>query len=460
MSIRSPQPIPTSPPRRPRRWPWVVGGAALLLLIPVAYVAYLTWSAERELAGLMAELDATDPDWRLADLEARRSVLPDERNAALLVLRLRDRLAAANFEGKHRYQLFDELTPEAQMNEQQVENLRAALGADPELRRDLLRLKDLPAGRYPITYTDDFISTPFRAQEARRVVGFLQWDAYLRAQEEDPAGAVAACQAALHAGRSIGDEPSLTSQLVRIACSAVSVGALERVLAQGEAPEPALAAMQEAVAREVADPVLLHALCGERAGGQQLLTAVSQWKVKDTLPFAMLGNRLAHLRVTTRMVGAARLPVEEQAAAFAALEAGRGQYPVLVEQLLPAGIKVAEAHQRNQAGLRSAQVALAAERYRLRKHHWPRALDDLVQAGLLPAVPRDPYDGQPLRYRRVADGAVIYSVGYDKADNGGARIRERPLDPGSDLGFRLWDPAARRQPAPPPRDLEDGPPQE
>jgi hypothetical protein len=54
-------------------------------------------------------------------------------------------------------------------------------------------------------------------------------------------------------------------------------------------------------------------------------------------------------------------------------------------------------------------------------------------------VPADPYDGKPLRLRRVRDGIVIYAVGPDLKDDGGAVNRRNPLSPGADIGFRLWD---------------------
>ena len=74
----------------------------------------------------------------------------------------------------------------------------------------------------------------------------------------------------------------------------------------------------------------------------------------------------------------------------------------------------------------------------------------LVKAGLLDAVPTDPYDGKPISLKRTDEGLIIYSVGQDKIDNGGAVDRDRPMDPGTDQGFRLWDVARRRQPPNPP----------
>jgi hypothetical protein len=99
-------------------------------------------------------------------------------------------------------------------------------------------------------------------------------------------------------------------------------------------------------------------------------------------------------------------------------------------------------------------VALACERYRL-KHKdkdnaWPAALDVLVKEKLLAAIPTDPMDNQPIRYRRTKDGIAVYSVGLDMTDNQGNIDPERIHEPGVDIGFRLWDVKLRRQnPLPP-----------
>jgi hypothetical protein len=47
------------------------------------------------------------------------------------------------------------------------------------------------------------------------------------------------------------------------------------------------------------------------------------------------------------------------------------------------------------------------------------------------------------RARRLEDGIVIYTLGPDGQDNGGALSREYKPAPGTDIGFRLWDPEQR-----------------
>ena len=65
-------------------------------------------------------------------------------------------------------------------------------------------------------------------------------------------------------------------------------------------------------------------------------------------------------------------------------------------------------------------TAIALKRFQLQHAKWPENLSGLVPQ-FLPAVPIDPLDGNPLRYRPNADGTILlYSVGEDGKDDGGA----------------------------------------
>ena len=96
--------------------------------------------------------------------------------------------------------------------------------------------------------------------------------------------------------------------------------------------------------------------------------------------------------------------------------------------------------------MRCGVAAVAVERYRLANGHWPDRLDDLVPA-YLSKIAIDPFDGQPLRFRRLKDGVIIYTVGEDQKDDGGQRIRIKAGAPDADVGFQLWDADCRRQSA-------------
>ena len=62
---------------------------------------------------------------------------------------------------------------------------------------------------------------------------------------------------------------------------------------------------------------------------------------------------------------------------------------------------------------------LAILRYEGEKGRYPADLAEVVQAGLLPDVPQDPFGAGPLTYRQTTDGFLLYSWGENHKDDGG-----------------------------------------
>jgi hypothetical protein len=72
-----------------------------------------------------------------------------------------------------------------------------------------------------------------------------------------------------------------------------------------------------------------------------------------------------------------------------------------------------------QASVDLARTAVALERCRLARGAFPESLDALVPQ-FIAKVPHDVIGGQPLKYRREADGLfALYSVGWNETDDGG-----------------------------------------
>jgi hypothetical protein len=86
---------------------------------------------------------------------------------------------------------------------------------------------------------------------------------------------------------------------------------------------------------------------------------------------------------------------------------------------------------------------------------WPDSLAE-IPTSILPSIPTDPFDGKPLRYLRLDDGAVVYSVGENLRDDSGELTVPdfgRPFD----VGVQLWNPAIRGLPSKDPLNHQRGP---
>ena len=103
----------------------------------------------------------------------------------------------------------------------------------------------------------------------------------------------------------------------------------------------------------------------------------------------------------------------------------------------------------NHVLLECATAGLGVERFRLKNGRWPASLQEVVDAKLLGKLPTDPFDGKALRYRKMADGVVVYSIAEHLTYAGDMLDRPDKFDPDwlrRRCEFRLWDEANRRQP--------------
>jgi hypothetical protein len=250
--------------------------------------------------------------------------------------------------------------------------------------------------------------------------------------------------------------------LGRIDLDRMAVKKIERALAQSEPSNAALSSLQQEILDEAEQPLLLIAARALRGKDDAILQA-AQAGERDALGYVsvLVGRasqsefieslrirgrvksiRASLLKYHSRFVEIAKLPVEEQVGRIKELAADP-TFPQLASRMREMLL-----FHCNHAELRCAAVMLAVERYRRAKDHWPNALVELVP-GYLPNVPLDPFNGAPLRYRRLDDGVVIYSIGPDGKDNG-AKLEHEPKrsdawKEGTDLGVRLWDVQKRRQ---------------
>jgi hypothetical protein len=355
----------------------------------------------------------------------------------------------------------------------EVESARAALvSAGP--------LADRIRGRHTVAWAPDVLGTPLKhLGQVRQIALLLVFEGALKADAEQSDAALADCRAALNAARSIGDEPTLNSQLTRMVNIRLVLPVVEQILAQGEPSEAELAAIQRMLEDEATHPGFLIAMRGERAAvelafsqtesGNSGTFAPSFWGVGDAEvgppPAAPLISFLARprikfvhadaLEVTDFAATCARLPICEQGPKMAGMPYRADISDHFLLRFMLTSAAQAESFGRGTAATRTTAVMVALERFRRARGRWPERLAELVPA-YLREVPTDPFDGRPLRYRRRADGVVVYSIGSNLIDDGGAIRPAPPVTPGTatrpalDTGFQLWDVEHRRLPPLPP----------
>jgi hypothetical protein len=465
--------VVTAPPRhRWRFWLLLVGvPVSVLILSGVVWMV----RASSSLQAAIDEADRLDPRWRLDEIQADRITPPAGENAADRTVTIRS-FMPAGWPGAELIPLFDDLPPERQLNSEQIAALTDRLGHVRPALAEARLLADMPRGRHTVVYPPNWISVDLNGvQEVRRIGVLLKFDVLEKSQSDDPNAAVRSCVAVLNAGCSIGDEPSLFAQMARISLQNIATSSMERIIAQGKPSDEDLTTFAERLGASETEPLLLYGMRGERAGAYQLFENVRAGVIAPQDAFGVIDKSVAldeilprlpgyvavqeawHLRFMNEVVEIVKRPPEQWAEPMDFLEAKAdeqakaGQVPRMAFSWLVAARRMSIVFRRNHANLRCTLVAIAAERYRRTNGHWPTTPDGLVQAGLLKSVPGDPFAaGRRIKLARRVDGITVYSVGQNGVDDGGDLTRDAN-DVEADLGFRLWDVAARRQPPLPPK---------
>src|SRR5262249_20774545 len=134
-------------PARRRRWPLVVLIVLLVLCLAGAGYVYLSYNAEEELRTAQAETDARDPGWHLGDIEDHGPAVPDGENSALQVMKVKGLIPAQWASAQDFWDLFQDQPAQAQLNEEQIQALRAELQKAAQALDEAHKLAGMPQGR-------------------------------------------------------------------------------------------------------------------------------------------------------------------------------------------------------------------------------------------------------------------------------------------------------------------------
>jgi hypothetical protein len=458
--------------RPPRRRGWVLRiGVTLLAVAALLGVAYAVRHAilKRKLADAIADMDRDFPGWKIEELEAARKPVADADNSALVVLQIAGLLPAQVLKTLESEVVeSDRADANILMRDNQAEETKKFLNEYQPAVLLAHRLANMPSGHYPVRWEDGFLVSG-ASYNAVFVAGLLQRDLRLQLQSKNTAAAFRDCRALINLSRSVGDELFVSGQSVRFGILNRACRCVDWLLNQSEPDPAALMSLQKILEQEEPDQLFERLVKIQAAYEHTFLQKLeagnsemekswfSVWEkgpVEKSFPFLshdrIVADHIRLLKQARRFRELALVPAHKRSGLFVELQEEFD--PLLFVSSMPSCGWYGEYVSFYSAdGLRLAHVrctiaALAAERYRQQHGSWPASLG--VIQGLTPVKLIDPFDGQPLRYRKLDDGFILYSVGPDQEDNGG-EIKTGYLYWRADAGIRLWDVARRRQPAPP-----------
>ena len=256
----------------------------------------------------------------------------------------------------------------------------------------------------------------------------------------------------LKLARTLDDEPTLISHLVRSAIIRMAVKATERSLNRVTPSNEACKRLQDAFTRVGETNLLPLAFVGERAlmiptfrlswkeiqgfshgdGQENQPRKPQRYSGKPTMFLWLTGfferDLDFFLETMEKSTSLAALPPPQNLTLTNYLQSAgdiaQRRFYILSGMFLPSHSRVILREASTQALIELATAALAVERFRLGRGRLPDDLRELTPQ-FLDAIPKDPFDGAALRYRRLARGYIIYSVDADGHDDGGREGPER-----------------------------------
>jgi hypothetical protein len=321
------------------------------------------------------------------------------------------------------------------MSEETKNAMRAYLAQNTKAIELLHEAAGFEHCRYPVDFRKGLDATMPYLSELKRGIKLLELDAVLSAEDGQVEQAVRSLKSASALARSLSKEPMLISQLVRLACQASVVSGLKRIVNRTKLADEQLAGLERMLTDTQDFAAMSRALTGERC------QSIEFFRVSARRLFEAVGGPAppAPLLVLYRAAGlsdkdvliyldfmdgyikAGSLPLHLRQEAADAVEdkvEGISKIHVLARMLAPAFARVFTIELKAVARLRAAAAGLAVQRYRLAEGTLPESLAELVPT-YLDTVPKDPFDGDDMRYEKLAAGFVVYSIGEDLSDDGG-----------------------------------------
>jgi len=292
--------------------------------------------------------------------------------------------------------------------------------------------------RYPVDLSLGIDTPSPHLPRLKKAAQFLQLAAIWHAEANQPKQAADDILAALGVARSLETEPALLSQFVRSGIISTAIGALERILNRATLPQNSLDELGQALKRmeefDARGESFNRALIAESVNSLALLSApeklaqvlnapgtkvspeerteIKASQVKEAQKF--LAATMDGLMSPRQEPFPGRLKADGYIAEAAERAREKNLGPIAV---LLRGLKGPTASEAAcLAHIRVGVAAVALEQFRAGSHkQYPAALSEAT------ADYPDPFDGQPLRYRKTGSGYALYSIGSDLKDNSADR---------------------------------------
>jgi hypothetical protein len=364
----------------------------------------------------------------MAELDEWYVEPPPGENAADHYLEAAELIAASAFPFRDALPILgDAVTPP--LGTPLPEEMRGVIGAFLEEESEAFELIDegsqFENARYPIDFSAappfthlSMIRNATRGQILRTIYHSGHSDADV---------VVAEYEKLVRVARSIRDEPMLIASMVYQTTVGMAVSTAEQILNENALTREQLANLDASLALLLEENVLVRAFVGERCFGTSMMHAQNRIPVIGGLYRADYTGALDDLI----LIAEEGLPIRLDEYA-AERERTPSRFRPFSSIIAPALLSSVQSYHEMRATILAARSAIAVQIWRLNGGVLPETREDFPDS-VTQAWSIDPFSGQPLIYKRLDEGFIIYSVGGDMNDDGGAtpepsRRRTGPRD--------------------------------
>lgn len=441
--------------------PWL----AVILALLACSLGF-RWHLTRQIEICRVEWSARGLPVTIEEVSRLHKEPPDDQNAALAVLGAADWISPLGsdleFSNADRKWWYDSTQPPPTPWLKAAEKYVRANAKGLELAA---RAANLEQSRYPIELNPILFSYPSWFQKFRRTQQLIHVDIWYRVGTGDVENALRSLEASFGVVRSLGKESRLGFFSIHHNSAATGILAARRLLCLRQLNRRQLERLRKAVDGAGIETGWNHALVGE-------MVRQRNWFYNFTVPeFIQImssGGKIPnsilffyHVEIALYHVSGMRelfyLSAMERDSKILDLSKlaepfSLNEIRAMDEKEISGGLPLRilfmfrwmmrpsfEGFFRNHldylAKSRSLRTALAIEGYRLDHKRLPDELGQLVP-GYLGHAPRDPFDGKPLRFKKLERGYAIYSVGTNGRDDGGEESSGGDYNP-ADIVFAV-----------------------
>ncbi|MDG2385640.1 MAG: hypothetical protein P8N76_28480 [Pirellulaceae bacterium] len=420
---------------------WPRGRLAMFTCIALGLQLMTTWNVDLAVRQQFAGLQAEAGGMGLSIAPAR---IPDRDNAAIVYEQSYDALEEASWSETHRDKWQDWIDLESKdfnVDDPDLKSFLKKQGPTLILLRQAAEKAGCHFGRNYSQLSFDLMLPELT--HLRQAARLLSLDARYRAAQGDMQTALEDVGAIYSLAEHVGSDPLLISTLLTKAIDQVATDTFQEVLA--------LAGQQDIAQRITSDQLQAidldgsmslarlyqRSLRGETAFGLNLFYQMSNGNLDWSQGFSgttsqpspansffrifLLPDDLTSYRkIMSDFSSVAAKPFYEARDDLDNLDERFEQEPmgIITKMITPALAAATEQVAQGDARHQTARLGLAVARYRSKTGDLPKTLEELVP-DYIPILPRDPFDGEFMKYRVTDDGAVIYSVGPDGKDDSG-----------------------------------------